>query len=321
MSTPSKLAWRRCLLLVVALVAGSAGAAAAATPASAPTPQQPVKPAVPPVPGGLPAAIEPLSPYLPQRSCDYHAKPGVVAFADLLARTYPDSHRGRIVTTCLRAGRTSEHAEGRALDWSMSARDPHQAAEVGALLGWLLAGDGRGNRAAMARRLGVMYVIWNARIWGAYAADKGWQPYRCAGVTACHMDHVHVSFGWAGAWKRTSYWTRQVAAVDRGPCVAAGQRYAPLWSRPNPSRCPQVPALPAATTDLALMRQDQNLVVVQGDAGAPVKVIQRQVGALVDGRYGPATVARTASWQRAHGLPPSGLVGPGTWRAFMRPAA
>jgi hypothetical protein len=30
-------------------------------------------------------------------------------------------------------------------------------------------------------------------------------------VTACHQDHIHFSFGWAGAYQKTSFWTGAVA--------------------------------------------------------------------------------------------------------------
>jgi hypothetical protein len=55
----------------------------------------------------------------------------------------------------------------------------------------------------MARRLGVMYIIHNRRIWGSYRAGEGWRPYVGANP---HTDHVHFSFSWAGARKQTSYW-------------------------------------------------------------------------------------------------------------------
>lgn len=274
-------------------------------------------PPVPPTPSGLPAAAEPLSPYIPQTSCDYTAKPGVLAFQSVVQSTYPDTGSYGIVNTCLAEGMTSEHAEGRAWDWAVSVTNPQQVAEVNALFSWLFATDANGNSDAMIRRLGIMYIIWNKQIWGSYAAGSGWRPYSCSGVTGCHQDHVHFSFSWAGAWKATSYWSKNVAPVDYGPCIPAGQRYAPIYSGFNPNPCPPDVPPPAPTSDLQLMQQDQNLVVVQGDAGAPVAVIQRQVGVTADGQYGSVTAAAVSSYQRAHGLSPSGVVGASTWRAFI----
>ncbi len=277
----------------------------------------PAVPPVPPTPSGLPTAADLLSPYIPQRSCDYTAKPGVSAFQDLVERTYPDTGSYGIVNTCLREVTTSEHAEGRAWDWAVSTSNPAQVAEVDALLGWLLATDGQGNVAAMARRLGLMYIIWNKQIWGTYAASSGWRPFSCSGVTACHQDHVHFSFSWAGAWKRTSYWSKALAALDYGPCVPAGQRYAPAYGGINPTPCPSHVPPPAPTSDLQLMQQNQYLVAVEGDAGTPVAVIQRQVRATVDGQYGPGTAAGVRAYQSAHGLPATGSVATATWRSFV----
>jgi len=273
-----------------------------------------------PIPTGLPRRIEPLAPYVPQDSCDYSEKPGVVAFERLLMATYPDSGSYGIVNTCLREGSTSEHAEGRAWDWAVSVGNASQVAEVNEVFAWLFAADAKGNQYAMARRLGIMYIIWNSHIWGAYAAQDGWRPYSCSGVTACHQDHVHFSFGWAGARAQTSFWTKSVAPTDYGPCVPAGSRYAPLWSGVNRTRCPAPPVLPAPTSDLDLMRQDVNLAVVSGDSGDPVRVIQRQVGVSADGSYGPVTADAVGRYQSAHRLPVTGWVGTATWQAFIAAA-
>jgi hypothetical protein len=79
---------------------------------------------------------------------------------------------------------------------------------------WLLAPDELGNDGAMARRLGVMYVIWDSRIWRSYQAARGWQPYSGASP---HTDHVHLSFSWAGALGETSYWSGKVSPVLQRP--------------------------------------------------------------------------------------------------------
>ncbi len=78
----------------------------------------------------------------------------------------------------------------------------HPAAN--ALLGWLLKTDAHGNKHAMARRLGIMYIVWNKQMWRAYKASSGWQPYSGSNP---HTDHLHFSFSWAGAKKQPSFWT------------------------------------------------------------------------------------------------------------------
>ena len=161
-------------------------------------------------PGG---AIEAFAPYQGQTACDPVARPGVTLFRDLVLAAYPDTGDSGIVRACT-VGGTSEHKEGRAWDWRVNTANPDDVLAVDDLMTWLLATDEHGNAAAMARRLGVMYVIWDSRIWKSYQAAKGWQPY--SGYSP-HTDHVHVSFSWAGALAKTSYWTGTVAPVMGSP--------------------------------------------------------------------------------------------------------
>lgn len=181
----------------------------------------------------LPKKIEKLSPYLPQVSCDPVAKPGVIAFARLVRRTYPTTGSLGITSDCAVRGR-SEHKEGRAWDWAVSAHDRADAARATALLNWLLKKDGRGKKYASARRLGIMYIIWNRRIWGSAHAKDGWRPY--AGANP-HTTHVHFSFSCAGAMGRTSFWTGRVAKTDYGPCARKRGGLAPRYDGPNSKPC------------------------------------------------------------------------------------
>jgi hypothetical protein len=166
------------------------------------------------------AAIEVFAPYQPQTICDPTPKRGVLEFRALILRTYAGTSDLGITRACSIGGR-SEHKEGRAWDWGVNVHNPRQVRQVHALFDWLFATDRYGNKDAMARRLGIMYIIWNKRIWNAAGWDPtssgGWSPYRCSGFTACHRNHVHFSFGWAGALGRTSYWTGKVAPVIPPP--------------------------------------------------------------------------------------------------------
>jgi hypothetical protein len=157
----------------------------------------------------LPAAIEGMPSYQPQAVCDPVAKPGVTAVGALLTATYPDTTVVDIARSCSSEVGTSEHKDGRALDWGANYKNPQQVAEVHRVFSWLFAKDAKGNSNAMLRRLGIMYIIWDKQIWGSWS--QSWQPYSCSGVTACHQDHVHFSFDWAGALKKTSFWTGTVA--------------------------------------------------------------------------------------------------------------
>lgn len=158
---------------------------------------------MPKPPVALPTAIEPMPPYQPQTFCNPTDKPGVLAFGKLLTATYRDTSIVDISRPC--GTDTSEHYDGRALDWGAYYKNATQVAEVNAVFAWLFAKDKAGNSNAMLRRLGIMYVIWNRQIWGVWS--QKWEPYACSGETACHQNHVHFSFDWSGALKKTSFWT------------------------------------------------------------------------------------------------------------------
>lgn len=153
------------------------------------------------------AAIEDFSPYQPEKFCRHSVEPGVKQFEQLLTSTYSSTAIVSDLRPC--AKDTSEHYDGRAVDWGVDHRKAAQRADGRALLSWLFATDSHGNKDAMFRRLGLMYIIWNRRIWGSW--DQRWEPYSCSGATACHVDHMHFSFGWAGAEERTSWFSGQVS--------------------------------------------------------------------------------------------------------------
>ncbi|MET8849689.1 hypothetical protein [Amycolatopsis sp. NPDC004625] len=158
---------------------------------------------------GLAAALREFGPgidepaaYDPQTGSSPVPQPGVLAFRDLVLAAVPGTGSLGIVRAPHLAGR-SEHKEGRAWDWRVCRDTQGELAD--ALLSWLLAADRHGNPFAAARRFGVMYLIWDSRIWGAYAADRGWRPYTGPHP---HTDHVHISFSRPGARGETSWWRR-----------------------------------------------------------------------------------------------------------------
>ena len=157
--------------------------------------------------------IEEGSYYQGQTKCSPWAKPGVVAFQRMVLSAYPGTGAGSIGRACS-VGGTSEHKEGRAWDWGVNVSNASQKAAAEDLLAWLAAEDRYGNTAAMGRRLGVMYAIWNKRIW---FPGSGWRKYCVYRRGACrdpedgdvrhpHTDHVHFSFTWDGAKKKTTFW-------------------------------------------------------------------------------------------------------------------
>lgn len=53
-----------------------------------------------------------------------------------------------------------------------------------------------------------------------------------------------------------------------------------------------------------------------GSSGAAVRLLQAKLGVTADGQFGPRTLAAVEAFQRAHGLPVTGLVGPLTRAAL-----
>lgn len=178
------------------------------------------------------ASIDPLASYDPQRTCSPTAKPGTSAFSSLIKRTYGSSQTVYIGRACS-VGGTSEHKEGRALDWMRSMRVASQRDQVDTLVRWLMRTDQYGNRYAMVRRLGVMYMIWKGRMWRAYDPGRGWTEYNSclsrytssAYDTMCHRDHIHISQSWRGARAQTTWFTSASPQVKA--CSATGTAQAP----------------------------------------------------------------------------------------------
>lgn len=200
------------------LVAGGAPAGAAANP-------------VPSVPFSGPP--ESPSPHQGQVSCDPVEKPGATALRELLRVTYGKANTAGSARSCS-VGGASEHKEGRAYDWMMNAYSSSDKAAADAFVAWLTGRDSAGVLGGNAHRLGIQYVIWNRRTWQSWTG--AWKTYTGASP---HTDHVHVSFSWDGAMKRTSWWTgRTVTNRDIGPCQLYVGEAVPPYSRPNYGSCP-----------------------------------------------------------------------------------
>ena len=279
--------------LRIALTVATAGVLVATTPGTASA----AHPALPP---NLPTGVELFQPYVGQSGCDPVAKPGVAAFQSLLMNTYRDTESYGIVRDCGIGGQ-SEHKEGRAFDWKVSASNPTQVAEVKALTDWL-TGSRDGEPAVMLRRFGIMYMIWNHQIFKAYQPEKGWQPYS---GSSPHTDHVHFSFGWNGAKKATSWWSGKVAAVDYGPYATAPVPPVPVFSPV---------ASPANLKTLAVYGGTS---LRYGSTGEAVKIVQAGLEVTADGQFGRITEAKVKGLQTAFGLPVTGVFGPAEWRVLF----
>lgn len=161
----------------------------------------------------LPAVIDAPSFYEKQTMCQSVARPGSLALKQLLLDTYGPA---TIYITRACTGNVSEHFDGRAIDWMRNVRVPAEREQAEAFLAWLLAPAADGTPMEMARRLGIMYLIWNNRMIRSYDPGRGWTDYRgCMSGrraapsqdTPCHRDHIHISLSWDGAAAATSWWT------------------------------------------------------------------------------------------------------------------
>ncbi len=209
-------------------------------------------------------AIEPLAGYQPQTTCSPVAKPGVANFAARLLAAYPTTRSLGIVRSCSVGGR-SEHKEGRAFDWGVSAKTPAGRAKAARFLTWLLKKDRYGNEYAMARRLGIQYVIWNRKIWGAYNASSGWRKYTGANP---HTDHVHISFTWAGARAKTSFWTGKVGNVGAAPTPTLPPPGPVPTPTPGTTVPPRPQPVPAAVLAAGPELTDEIVTVTAAGEGA-----------------------------------------------------
>lgn len=253
----------------------------------------------PPAPVQQPVAAEELAAFVPQISCDPVAKPGVVEFRDLMLGYYKRGRAGGITRGCTVG--TSEHSDGRAYDWMLDYTDGAERAAATKALAWLLAPGTDGTAGLKARRLGIMYIIWNRRIWGAYRAAEGWRAYSGSDP---HRTHIHVSFSWEGAMGRTSFWTGKVAARDYGPCRTHAGDAAVIYARARTTPCPApAEALHAVTRP----------TVWYGSRNSHVTRAQRLLRSTVTGYFGPITRQAVIAFQRAHSLPVTGAVDPTTW--------
>lgn len=158
--------------------------------------------------GGAGEGPGPVDPYATwdttkEGQCDPTAKPGVLLFRRWALGKWGEKEGSpqNIVRGC-DVGGPSEHKEGRA--WDMMTRGiEHGQSVVDALTA---GGD------ELARRAGIMYMIWNHQMWRAYpwqgAPSGTWTAYSAGEAASPHVDHIHFSFSRAGAAGETSLYDR-----------------------------------------------------------------------------------------------------------------
>lgn len=168
---------------------------------------------------GVSLLVDEPSSYEEQTTCTTAPRPGTVALAHYLLRAFPQTRSMGMMRGCTVGGR-SEHKDGRAFDWGADVANTSTRQAAYAFINKMLATDSAGNPHALARRLGVMYFIYNDTIWASYR-DFAPRPYLNAGCTSLakcsrtlrHLNHVHISLGFSGAAAQTSWYRdRNVAS-------------------------------------------------------------------------------------------------------------
>ncbi|MCW2792517.1 MAG: hypothetical protein JWO76_1615 [Nocardioides sp.] len=160
-------------------------------------------------------SIEDYARYQPQTKCRHHVRPGMEVLAHWLVRRYGGGY-GPTTRPC-RSGGTSEHKDGRAFDWTLDAAKKQDRKRARAFLDFAFAEDAHGNADAKARRMGIMYVIWNDTMYPAWHEFEP-EPYLSSGCesrrkcskTLRHRDHLHVSLSRPGGRGDTSWYDGRV---------------------------------------------------------------------------------------------------------------
>ena len=304
------------VLATLALAGGQLGSAMAVAGAAAPTaqPQAEVGPPVPlPAdPDGLPSqgstgqAVEARAGYQPQMSCAAEPMQGTARLRALVLTSYGIGHDGGAIRSCASGGQ-SEHKEGRAWDWMVDVSNNQERRAAADFLSWLTASGPDGQPGLMARRLGVMYVIYNRKMWASYRGT--WTDYTGASP---HTDHVHISLSWNGGRGLTSFWTGRVSPTDLGPCTEFEGQPAIVATR----RLQVQPCAASAASPYTSERP----VLWLGNTGEPVRLAQSLLGLGPSGTFGAVTRSAVLKYQRRWDLPRTGSVDKPTW-ASLHPAS
>jgi hypothetical protein len=161
------------------------------------------------------AHIEDYASYTPPSKCHEKPRAGTAYLAHWVVRKFGSSLAG-MSRPCKRRA-TSEHQNGRAFDWSLDARKRSDRELAHEFMDRIFATDAHGNTDAWARRMGVMYLIWNDRMFPAWNGFEP-EPYlssSCKTKKKCsptlrHRDHVHVSLSRDGARGLTSWYNDRI---------------------------------------------------------------------------------------------------------------
>lgn len=166
--------------------------------------------------------IENYAGYQPPTKCIRKARAGIRLLAQHL-QSRGGAHGG-ISRACPEKA-TSEHHESRAFDWTLDANRKKDRKLAKEFLREILAADAEGNKHALARRMGIMYIIWNDKQWSAYRGFKKTdyvasscvkktkkktmkKLHKCS-PTLRHRDHMHISLTRKAARGKLSWYLAQ----------------------------------------------------------------------------------------------------------------
>lgn len=210
--------------------------------------------------------VEDFAPYQPQSKCSPTPKPGTLQLAAWLQRSYPGTGSLGISRGCAASG-VSEHKEGRAFDWAVNHSSARDRGYVKDFLADIFATDAQGNVAAKARRMGIMYLIWNDHIYSSYRGfvkrdylNPGCRTVKKCSVTLRHRDHVHISLSRAGGRGDTSWYHRNDPRPDPQP--------KPPTPDPAPTPDPEPTPAPPPEPVLDLSKRDYARLSVLPDGAA-----------------------------------------------------
>jgi len=172
--------------------------------------------------------------------------PGVYAFRDILASSY-GARTASLARACPGTlnSSLSYHSRGLALDFSFNVYDSSQAAQAQQVLDWLFEANSAGVKQVRLKRLGIIEVIWNDKLWvasnrNATSDIQTWLVYDFSSCvagggnenTCAHRDHIHFSFSLEGGNMQRSWWSPELARYRDTPTSAAiPQRLLPPVTR------------------------------------------------------------------------------------------
>lgn len=205
------------------------------------------------LPSAMAAAyIDPMPTYQPQTTCSPAAKKGTTMLAAYLQAHYQGSGSLGISRSC-DSGGTSEHKEGRAFDWKLSVYSARDRGYADDFLKRITATDAAGNQDALARRMGIMYVIWNDHIYssGYGYRSRAYKNAGCANIATCgdslrHRNHMHISLTRAGGNAQTSCYLTRLGQPLPGAATAPAPAPKPASAPAPPATKP--PTKPVSTT-------------------------------------------------------------------------